>query len=350
MARDNQKDLLQRDTLRVMYEDAATLIVSARPPSLEQLIQASPNKELGYLKWMIRLIKTGSLTNDNMEETAFHLHIFHEIKKKAFFKAAKASPDIMTYKTPRQLIEALDLFRALWGEQGRKKIEREKRREIEQDFIRTKKALVLANTSQFKIVIPLSVQAAQFYGQNTKWCTSARESGNGFYAYATHGPSIRILMKGSQEKFGINFSLYHFVDKENKEVKFQDISEKYPAICDYLEPYIFDILKYDARCISSIPEKFLTPQKIYKHFADDIGMYVPRGFWTKNFTKKVIQKDPFMSVLVPPEIMAQFRPDTLVKMGARFVSFPEDRITENLIASFLNSSHMDTRNAQDIFK
>ena len=57
-----------------------------------------------------------------------------------------------------------------------------------------------------RIVVPLTMEASQFWGKGTKWCISATKSSNLFDDYYEDGtnPIIMFLPKGTREKFAFN--------------------------------------------------------------------------------------------------------------------------------------------------
>lgn len=64
----------------------------------------------------------------------------------------------------------------------------------------------LYNGPEGRIVVPLTMEASQFWGKGTRWCISATKSDNLFNQYYEDGknPIIMFLPKGTREKFAFN--------------------------------------------------------------------------------------------------------------------------------------------------
>src|SRR3989338_11325859 len=67
-------------------------------------------------------------------------------------------------------------------------------------------SVILYDGSEGRIVVPLTMEASQYWGKGTKWCISATKSGNLFKEYENDGtmPILMFLPKGTREKFATN--------------------------------------------------------------------------------------------------------------------------------------------------
>lgn len=67
-------------------------------------------------------------------------------------------------------------------------------------------SVILYDGSEGRIVVPLTMEASQYWGKGTKWCISATKSGNLFKEYDNGGtmPILMFLPKGTREKFATN--------------------------------------------------------------------------------------------------------------------------------------------------
>lgn len=69
-----------------------------------------------------------------------------------------------------------------------------------------KESIILYDGAEGRIVVPLTMEASQFWGKGTKWCISATKSDNLFHGYNQNGemPILMFLPKGTREKFATN--------------------------------------------------------------------------------------------------------------------------------------------------
>lgn len=118
------------------------------------------------------------------------------------------------------------------------------------------------------VVIPLSMDAACYWGSDTEWCTATRnEEDNYFNRYNDEGPLIILINKENGEKYQFHFESDSFMDKKDTSIQrpilkrigvTQGLAE---AINDYCEEIGYDYidLYYDV-----IGEEYrgLTPVKI----------------------------------------------------------------------------------------
>ena len=69
-----------------------------------------------------------------------------------------------------------------------------------------KNTQILYDGPEGRVVVPLTMEASQYWGKGTKWCISATKSDNLFEQYYKDGeyPIIMFLPKGTSEKFAFN--------------------------------------------------------------------------------------------------------------------------------------------------
>ena len=140
--------------------------------------------------------------------------------------------DINQLKSLGELEELLDQFPD--EEVASKK---EQRSEEEQGYYATKKATLLYNDSQIKVVIPHTKAASCYFGKNTKWCTAARGD-NMFDAYNDQGPLYIVLIKPLNQRYQFHWGETEedFMDERDKPINPKTIADQYPVLYQIFGP------------------------------------------------------------------------------------------------------------------
>ena len=87
-------------------------------------------------------------------------------------------------------------------------------------------------TDRVLVIWPKTMEAAQYYGKGTRWCTSAIND-NQFGHYNSEGPLYIIIDKKTNEKYQIHFEEQELMDAEDNEVDVREFIELYPEILEY---------------------------------------------------------------------------------------------------------------------
>ena len=106
---------------------------------------------------------------------------------------------------------------------------------IEKKFYDTSEATLVYNSTKIKIVIPHSEKASCFFGMGTRWCTAAKYN-NMFDEYKAGGPLYIIIIKGTNEKYQLQFKDKQFMNAKDRHFKLDTLLKKYPEILDGLLP------------------------------------------------------------------------------------------------------------------
>lgn len=99
----------------------------------------------------------------------------------------------------------------------------------------------IIDTPDFKVIIPKTEAAAQYYGKGTKWCTAAEDNCM-FNDYNNQGP-LYIIIAGSGEnakKFQLHVETEQFMNDKDVDLKKADIAylSKFPKYKELLEMLI----------------------------------------------------------------------------------------------------------------
>ena len=105
--------------------------------------------------------------------------------------------------------------------------------EEEQKFVTSNQVKIVINKPNLKVVVPLTKQAAIFYGRGTQWCTSAKNN-NKFSTYSKDGPLYIILAGG--EKYQWHFETSQYKDSSDNDSNPIKLVMKYPGLIDILSP------------------------------------------------------------------------------------------------------------------
>lgn len=169
-----------------------------------RILQLDPtysNNRMGkYTKWLLNIYRNGSFKKGDFREAKELLPIYDRYKNVVQVK------DIMTLNSMGELYRVVQPY--IGGDQATSK----------SDAIRRTKegAEKVYEDSQWLIVIPHTVEAAQLYGKHTKWCTAAEESDNMFDAYNSEGPLYINIDKVNNRKYQFHFETSQFMDEEDE--------------------------------------------------------------------------------------------------------------------------------------
>ncbi len=182
-----------------------------------------PTAKNAYVPAFARWYATGSMKR--LEDAPKAKSVILAIQKFAN-KLRDIKPMEMTFD------EFLDLGDTLLGQKSRS----EKAAEEEQAFYDAGDAKVFLNNDWVKIVIPYTIDAAQFFGRGTRWCTASKED-NMFMEYAEDGPLFNILFKGEDRRWQFHFESHQFMDERDTDIVEGPLLDK---VMDLFKPYIRD--------------------------------------------------------------------------------------------------------------
>lgn len=127
--------------------------------------------------------------------------------------------------------------------------------------------------STIRILIPNDLEAACFYGQGTRWCTSAQNN-NMYKSYSKQGPLYIILPKkpvDSNDKYQFHFESGQFMDAADNEIDLDKIVERYPSLRQAFaeqgkEHYLLPLMaEEDANELKSQATELLNSNGVVEH-------------------------------------------------------------------------------------
>ena len=99
-----------------------------------------------------------------------------------------------------------------------------------------KEGNLIFKTMDFKIIQPLTEEAACYYGKGTKWCTAATQAGNLFEHYNKKGPFYIILptqAKYPKEKYQLQFESNLLTDEKDESIGIPDLINRFPGLREW---------------------------------------------------------------------------------------------------------------------
>ena len=145
--------------------------------TVEEFLDHEFNKKTNYkyVNWVLkRNFDDFGNTIIPLQQAVDNLERFDKVGKNLKYK------DINQYKNIQDLIDTIEVYGDTKSEEKTK---------VEEDTSK------IYEDSEVLIVKPLSQKSSCYYGQGTKWCTSAKVGGNAFNAYNDRGPLYYFIYK-----------------------------------------------------------------------------------------------------------------------------------------------------------
>lgn len=182
----------------------------------------TPNKE--YMQWIVqRYIDSGIRFLEDLPKVSTTLEGFHDMKRKGWFKR---NPDHADKADIGQWKRLSDLWDFVWhAHNGGVVSNAEKDRLAKEQAVKTSK--ILYDAEDYMIVIPESTEAAQYWGRNTQWCTSALKD-NMFEAYSSEGPLYIVIDKKNNRRWQLFFDGWtpQFMDERDENINWSQFPEE----------------------------------------------------------------------------------------------------------------------------
>ena len=174
---------------------------------IQNIMNYDPTANHEYTAWMVGNYARGEIGpyGNIAAIVAPLIQRFHELKITRNLKLP--DKDIGKVKGLAGLQALLDRYEEIEAQSRSQRAEM-----MEKRFYNTKAATLMHNDAGMKIVIPHTVEASNFFGINTKWCTAAKEN-NAFEGYNSQGPLYIILLKRENKRFQFHFQSALFTDE-----------------------------------------------------------------------------------------------------------------------------------------
>lgn len=166
---------------------------------------------------------------------------------------------------------------------------------------------VLVDQPKLKVIVPMNDQSAQWWGQGTRWCTSACEN-NWFDNYHKQAPLLISLFRDHMGKhrklqLWINQHYLQWTDENDQSVKQTFVNANWIT----LKPVIMYILKNHGLFLKDIPDKFKTDEiaKIACEHTPQALAWVPYRLKTKELCLKAAQQNGLCLQNIPLTIFTK---------------------------------------------
>lgn len=209
-------------------------------------------------------LRTGLLHSEN--GTGF-LDIFDRVKTLRLINGAAS--DINTYKTFSELRDLVSRFNV--EELRGNNTQRKKRNMTDEQKAAKNDIDVVYQDEKWYVLVPRSYEAAVYWGSDTKWCTSYKDSRNFYDNYSQKGKLYININKETREKYQFHFETDSFMDSNDyripdpilKEIGATEGLENFykenihPNLLEYLiKPEMFDIVE------QVMPDVFIAKKKL----------------------------------------------------------------------------------------
>lgn len=188
-------------------------------------------------------------------------------------------------------------------------------------------SLILAETNDWTVAVPLTKEAAKWWGKGTQWCTAADEN-NMFEHYHKAGPLIVIVMSdGTKLQFHADHEEFQFMNENDEPVLIEWIIanqdrlkalyhwaiKQHPNVFENTpegivgDAMIFDYLRSPKSNLMFVPQKMITREMV------DIAMatngrgisFVPSKYLTDDVYLKAIAKNPMSLTELPVHLASR---------------------------------------------
>ena len=197
---------------------------------VKALTKADPTVKLDYLMFIVRMYIAKQFKMEDLARIKDDLTLFSKIRPKLSVEQrdlnkTKDLDGLLAIITPYQQAPEEDILSKSASE-----------KKMKNDSAKT-----LISTPNFKVIHPLTEEAACLYGANTKWCTAAKDN-NMFSSYNEDGPLYIVIAKinGKQRKFQFHYQSDSAMNELDRPITKAEISQlsKIPEYKDFLEHLI----------------------------------------------------------------------------------------------------------------
>lgn len=197
----------------------------------------SPNKE--YTAWIVGNFTRGTIARweDIAARVIPALKRFHTLKITR--KIPNAERDIGRIKDLPALEDLIEKYR-----ETDTTSKNQQELQGEQAFFANKQVTLVHDDPNIKIVIPHTKEAAQYFGCNTRWCTSALTN-NMFEHYNKDGSLYIVLIKAENQRYQFHFPTDQFMDDRDMTADTWELVAEYPILKTIFGPIAAAVGKKD---------------------------------------------------------------------------------------------------------
>ena len=226
-----------------------------------------------YVNWALKrnFDQMGNLIID-FESMVTYLEKFDRLRKNLSKK------DINEYKNIQDLINVLEGYGETKGE---------KKTNVKNG---TEK---IYEDSKVLVVKPLTIDSSCYYGTGTRWCTSAKKSGNRFENYNSQGPLYYLIFKDLDIDNDFYKIAIHYISKDDIFTLYDAKDKVDPNLLGFIKDRpAFKAIKQDVETNHLYVERALV--KKFKERFDTLPTFTDKQF---KHLKRVVWKKPFIYTL-----------------------------------------------------
>jgi predicted DNA-binding ArsR family transcriptional regulator len=195
----------------------------------DEIIQADPTskpKLMGkYGKWLLNLYKSDNLKTEDLYKATDYLELFHKYKHKLTEK------DINKYSSLPDLFKVIEPYYTP-DTQYLNENEHKLKGQFKEVF----------TGKNYRIIIPLTLNASKYFGRNTQWCTTSTD----MFKHYTKNQNPNEITKDNlyilytdneKDKKQFHFRDQQFMDIFDNRIDLEEFYKKNPDIYDFFKKY-----------------------------------------------------------------------------------------------------------------
>jgi hypothetical protein len=176
--------------------------------TLEELKAFDPTADKKFLDWILLINKSNPIKEGDKFEFQNLLEKYNKVKHKLNVEYR----NIYNIKSINHLYEVVKPF-----------IDYKSRKETKSNIDK------IYEDENYLLLIPLTKEAANYYGKNTKWCTASNNNDDSMFEfYNKQGPLYIFIDKINNEKYQFHFESNSFFNELDKPIKSELLLNKFP--------------------------------------------------------------------------------------------------------------------------
>lgn len=301
-------DKLSDEGLTFLAQNAVTHFSEFDPTS---------NKRMTY--WLIGTYLNDGFLFEDLSKAHETLELFEKVQPHLDIE----DRDLNQHKSLGELWKRIKEFSVDEDEDFSPSGKERKRREKAEAY---ENSIIVVDEDDLTVAIPLTVEAAQWWGRGTRWCTSATKD-NAFHSYNQKAPLIVInLHDEGKLQLWPNTNRYQFMNADDAAVEISCVKANW----DRIGEIVLWAAERSPSLIKVIPAQHITQELAKKaleaDFIDNLD-YIPKRFhkpefffdvnidishwirkidktsFTPDFCRKIVSDSPHIIDLIPPEFL-----------------------------------------------
>lgn len=183
----------------------------------DYILTCDPDPQKKSVQWLLTRLMKGDFLLEDGTKAFDNLKTFARVK----MQLPANERDINRVKTVGDLYALVEPFKE-------KPSQRQISRNVDQQM--HEQAKVLLDTTEYKVLIPLTQAASCYFGINTEWCTAATNSRNYFDHYTKQGPLYIILDKKANQRWQFQPASNSYMNDADQPIYLPQFLQEHPPI------------------------------------------------------------------------------------------------------------------------